>query len=53
MKNYSGEFIYKPEKYPGPIAIDIKPSKELKEYHENSCIQINHEGKTILKKVKQ
>lgn len=52
MKENSREFIYRPEKYPGPIANDMKPSKELKKYHENSCIQINHEGKTILKKVK-
>ena len=28
------EFIYIPENYPGPIALDIKPSKELKEYHQ-------------------
>jgi hypothetical protein len=34
------------------VAIDVKPSKECKEYHENSCIQINKDGKTILRKVK-
>jgi hypothetical protein len=45
-------FIYRPKIYPGPIAIDMKPSKELIEYHENSSIQINMEGKTIIKKVK-
>lgn len=35
------EFIYRPEKYDGPIAIDIKPSKECIEYHKNYCIQFN------------
>lgn len=43
-------FIYLPDKYPGPIAMDAKPSKKCDEYHKNSCIQINHEGKNILKK---
>jgi hypothetical protein len=34
-------FIYRTENYPGPIAIDCKPSKECDEYHKNSRIQIN------------
>ncbi len=42
-------FVYKPDNYPGPIALNATPSKECKEYHENSCIQINIENKTILK----
>jgi hypothetical protein len=33
------EFIYRPAHYPGPVAIDMKPSEELKDYHKNSCIQ--------------
>jgi hypothetical protein len=31
---------YKPKNYPGPIAIDIKPSEECKEYHENSTVEV-------------
>jgi len=45
-------FIYIPEKYPGPIAIDMKPSKECDEYHKNSYIQVNMNNETTLKKVK-
>jgi hypothetical protein len=47
------EFIYKPEKYEGCKAIDIKPSEELKKYHKNSVIQINTNDKTYFKKVSQ
>jgi hypothetical protein len=43
--------IYKPEKYEDAIAIDIKPSEELKEYHKNSVIQINMNDKIYHKKV--
>ena len=43
------EFVYKPENYPGPIAIDMKVSKELDEYHKNAKIQINIGGKTYIK----
>jgi hypothetical protein len=43
--------IYKPEKYEVPIAIDVKPSKELEDYHKNSVIQVNFpDGKCILKR---
>jgi len=34
------------------IAIDVKPSEECNKYHENSYIQINEDGKTIMKKIK-
>ena len=35
-------FIYKPNKSSeDPIAINMIPSEELKEYHRNSCVQIN------------
>ena len=44
-------FVYRTEKYPGPIAIDCKPSKELREYHENSLIQINIGENSYIKKV--
>lgn len=30
------------------IALDATPSEECKEYHRNSCIQINHDDKTYL-----
>lgn len=36
----SDEFIFKPENYSGPIAIDCKPSKECDEYHKNSKVYI-------------
>ena len=35
------EFVNRPEKYEGPIAIDCKPSKKCDDYHKNSVIQIN------------
>lgn len=35
-------FVYRPEKYDGPIAIDATPSKECREYHENSLIQVGN-----------
>lgn len=44
-------FIYRPENYPGPIAINATPSKELKEYHENTCIQINIGDQSYVKKI--
>jgi hypothetical protein len=50
-KTYCSSLIYRPENYNGPIAIDIKPSNECKQYHENSYIQTNIEDTTILKKV--
>ncbi len=34
-------FVYRPKNYPGPVAIDRKPSKECDEYHKNVKIQIN------------
>lgn len=34
-KNY---FVYVPDKYPGPIALNAKVSKELDEYHKKSSI---------------
>ncbi len=34
------EFIYKPDNYPGHLAIDCKPSKELEEYHQQSRIYV-------------
>ncbi len=43
--------IFKSENYPGPMAIDVKPSKECREYHENSCIQVNIDGKSYVKKI--
>lgn len=46
-------FIYRPKNYRGPIVLNATPSKELKEYHENSCIQANVNGKSYLKKVKK
>jgi hypothetical protein len=39
--NMIREEIIKPEKYDGPIAIDMKVSKELDDYHKNYVIQIN------------
>ncbi len=50
-KTCSSSLIYRPEKYDGPIAISVKPSKKCKEHHENSYIQARIEDKTILKKV--
>ena len=44
-------FFYKTEKYPGPVAIDMKPSKECQEYHQNSVIQINTKNKSLLKRL--
>lgn len=41
--------IYIPE-IKGCVAMNIIPSKELKEYHENSYIQINTNNEVILKK---
>jgi hypothetical protein len=35
------EFIYKPDNYPGPIALDATPSKECDEYHKNSKVYVN------------
>ncbi len=32
-------------------AINAIPSKECKEYHEKSCVQINIEGKTLYRRV--
>ena len=32
------------------VAIDCKPSEELKRYHQNSSIQINIDGETYLRK---
>ena len=43
--------IYRPAFYDGPIAINSKPSKECKEYHENSYIQINIDNKVINKPI--
>jgi hypothetical protein len=41
LEKKTGEFTYLSENYPGPIAIDCKPSKECDEYHKNSKVQIN------------
>lgn len=41
IEEYDGHFIYRPKKYPGPIAINCKPSEACKEYHKNAKIQIN------------
>lgn len=41
-------FIYRAENYPGPIAIDVKPSKECDEYHKNSKVQINIKSDAVL-----
>ncbi len=35
------DFIYIPPKNYGPRVLDAIPSKECREYHENSVIQIN------------
>lgn len=43
-------FVFRPINYPGPNVIDMTPSKECKEYHENSYIQVNVDGKTIHKR---
>ena len=43
-------FVYRPDTYQGPIAINATPSKECKEYHKNSCIQINVNDENILKR---
>ena len=43
-------FVFKTDNYPGPIALDATPSKECREYHENSCIQIDVGNKTIHKR---
>ncbi len=32
------EFIYKPDNYPGPVALDAIPSKECDEYQKNSKV---------------
>lgn len=45
------EFLYIPEKYDCTKVIDVKPSKELQEYHKNSCVQINVGEKTYIRKV--
>lgn len=42
--------IYKPENYEVSIVVDCKPSKECKEYHENSYIRININGKNVIKR---
>jgi hypothetical protein len=42
--------IYRHHNYEGPIAQDAIPSKECKEYHENSCIQMDVNGQNILKR---
>ena len=34
--------VFRPEKYEGPIDIDAIPSKECREYHENSGVQIGN-----------
>jgi hypothetical protein len=39
--NLMDEFVYRPENYIEPIALDAKPSEECERYHKNSCIQIN------------
>jgi len=44
-------FVFKPEKYPGPIAINVIPSPELIEYHKNAKIQINVYGKIYIEKI--
>jgi hypothetical protein len=44
------EYVYIPEKYSGPLALNIKPSKECDEYHKNSYIQINIKEKAYIKK---
>lgn len=36
-------FVYRPDLYSGPIAIDCKPSKECDEYHKNSVIYFMNE----------
>lgn len=41
-------FIYRPENYTGPVAIDCKPSKECDEYHKNSKVQINIKSDAVL-----
>ena len=43
LKNhdYSSAFIYRPKKYEGPIALDMKPSEACKQYHKNLVIQFN------------
>ncbi len=41
-------FIYRPENYPGPIAIDCKPTKECDEYHKNAKVQINIKSDAVL-----
>lgn len=41
-------FIIRPENYPGPMAIDCKPSKECDEYHQNSKVQINIKSDAVL-----
>lgn len=46
MNENAKVFIYRPEKYEGPIAINATPSKEMIEYHKNSCIQVNMNDKT-------
>jgi hypothetical protein len=35
------QFIYTPEKYPGPIAMDVILSKEAKDYLMSLVVQIN------------
>jgi hypothetical protein len=45
------EWVYTPEIYTNPSAIDTNPSKECRKYHENSCIQINIDDQTIVKKI--
>lgn len=42
--------IYRPDKYDGPTALNATPSEECKEYHKNSYIQINVDGKNMLEK---
>lgn len=46
------EFIYRPENYIGPIALDAKPSSECKQYHKNSRIQINIDKEYLKKNFK-
>ena len=46
------EFIYRPDNYRGPVALDATPSKECRKYHENSCVQINLAGKTEIRPCK-
>ena len=41
-------FLFRPEKYEGPIAIDRKPSKECDEYHKRFQIQVNIKNDAVL-----